>query len=614
VQRQIVHCLEKIAGIVEEQYCELITRPDDRQRSCHPEPCPARWWVGEWQTCSSSCGETGIMKRTALCIQSVGLDEQRALPASDCQHMPKPEDASPCNREIPCPSDWSTDSWSECPVTCGEGVRRRNVQCRNNTNMTCSFETKPAAKDPCHLKPCPLHRTGFTPPDWSGSGGSSRELYNEVGFNLNFDPSKTVQEDNLNQIVNIPNPRPPNLNTAAPQPHPPEDKINNHIVEDDFTVESSKDENSAKTNVFVDDFYYDYNFINFHEDLDYDPEDRLDVEEEEMTSEDIEHEEEHSEINNISNNVWGNIPDQSKNRTSDDWQGSDGLEKIHSEPPANEKLYSQDEIETKNTPIINSTSEEKDIRLSEEHPTVHVRVTEVTQSVLHDTDIEAIEEELYEEDELLPVRNTTMHSVMEIIYPGFSSSEDQSSIHDMIGNHSPHYHSVPSIIMTTSSPGNNINIPNTSDTWRQELPVVKQNIDEASMSDRGASNSEQDGQHHVEAEGYTHPSDSELERNLEPNENMDENMNTHLLIEEGRVPKDEHEVITEKAHLPSSTHSNNSKLSDMVHVDDNQYTHHDIGDTNPDSSLTQMAFLLRKRYIGLRSKDELCQAHRIGKV
>ncbi|XP_067874310.1 A disintegrin and metalloproteinase with thrombospondin motifs 7-like isoform X2 [Heterodontus francisci] len=590
VQRQIVHCLEKIAGIVEEQYCDLITRPDDKQRSCHPEPCPARWWVGEWQACSSSCGEAGIMKRTALCIQSVGLDEQQALQASECQHIPKPEATSPCNREIPCPSDWSMGSWSECSVTCGEGVRRRSVLCLNNTNMTCSFEVKPAAKSHCHLDPCPLHKTSFTLHDWSGSGASSKELYNEVGFNLNFGPSRTVQEDNSNQIVNMPNPHPSNLNPETPRPHPSEDnKINNHIIEGDFTVDSSKDKDSSKTNVFVDDFYYDYNFINFHEDLDYDPEDRLDVEEEEKTDENIKHEEEHLETNSISNNVWEKIPDQSRDSTLDDRLGPDESENIHSGPTATEKPYSQEEIEAKNNQIINSTSETNsmDIQLSEEHPTEHLRVTDATPSRLYDTDSEDGEGELYEDDELLPVRNTTMHSAKEITFPHSSSSDDQRSIHNVTRIHSSHYHSSPSIIMTTSSPSNNVNIPNTSETWMREHPVGKQNIDHHHTSDRGANNSEQDSQRHEDAESYTYPSDSgEQGRRIESRENMGD-VKANPLEEERRVENDEHEIISEKANIPSFTFSNSHKLSDLVHIDDHQHRHLNINTRNTDVTVNK---------------------------
>lgn len=72
-----------------------------------------RWWVGEWQKCSASCGSSGQMKRTVLCIQAVSVEEQKALQSSECQHMPKPEALSSCNTHIPCPADWTLGSWSK---------------------------------------------------------------------------------------------------------------------------------------------------------------------------------------------------------------------------------------------------------------------------------------------------------------------------------------------------------------------------------------------------------------------------------------------------------------------------------------------------------------------
>lgn len=150
VQRQVVHCVERTSGIVEEQYCDLSTRPDDKQTSCNKEPCPAmwvlpklviaewslsaslwsqrangesqqycfvlRWWVGDWQKCSSTCGDMSISKRTVLCIQSVGLDERKALLPSECQHLSKPEAIAPCNTGVLCPADWITGNWSEVSV------------------------------------------------------------------------------------------------------------------------------------------------------------------------------------------------------------------------------------------------------------------------------------------------------------------------------------------------------------------------------------------------------------------------------------------------------------------------------------------------------------------
>ncbi|NXP04540.1 ATS7 metalloproteinase, partial [Thinocorus orbignyianus] len=240
VQRQIVHCVEKLAGIVEDRFCDALTRPDDQQRTCSEEPCPARWWVGEWQKCSATCGWSGLMKRTVLCIQSVGLDEQRALQHADCQHLPKPEATAPCHQEVPCPSQWAFGNWSECSATCGNGTQRRPVYCSNSTGAPCDLAERPSSETICSLPQC-QKKSDNANMDWSGSGSSSREIFNEI----HYIPSNHITK--FNPLI-------PNI---------PESNDINLITEEDFSV--------RKGNVFVDDFYYDYNFINFHEDLSYYP-------------------------------------------------------------------------------------------------------------------------------------------------------------------------------------------------------------------------------------------------------------------------------------------------------------------------------------------------------
>uniref|UniRef100_A0A8C9WT45 ADAM metallopeptidase with thrombospondin type 1 motif 7 n=1 Tax=Scleropages formosus TaxID=113540 RepID=A0A8C9WT45_SCLFO len=155
VQRQIVHCMERTSGIVEEHYCDPATRPDDKRASCNEELCPATWWVGEWQKCSSSCGESGLAKRTVLCIQSVGLEEQRALHPSECQHMPRPDSVVPCNRHLLCPSNWTVGNWSQCSVTCGSGLQSRTVVCSNNTGAACDPRMRPKSDLSCYIQDCP---------------------------------------------------------------------------------------------------------------------------------------------------------------------------------------------------------------------------------------------------------------------------------------------------------------------------------------------------------------------------------------------------------------------------------------------------------------------------
>lgn len=83
--------------------------------------------------------------------------------------------------------------------------------------------------------------------DWSGSGSSSNEMLNEINILNNVKP-------------------PPKYSTTRAQPSNHND-INN-IVEGDFHHNSIENiDRSPGSRVQVDDFYYDYNFINFHEDL-----------------------------------------------------------------------------------------------------------------------------------------------------------------------------------------------------------------------------------------------------------------------------------------------------------------------------------------------------------
>ncbi|XP_074477851.1 A disintegrin and metalloproteinase with thrombospondin motifs 7 isoform X1 [Sebastes fasciatus] len=250
VQRQIVHCVEKTTGIVEEHFCDPLTRPDDNQTSCNKDPCPAIWWVGEWQKCSASCGSSGLTKRTVLCIQAVSAEEQKALQPSECEHIPIPESLSSCNTHIPCPADWTTGNWSKCSLTCGSGVRRRNVTCSRNTGVDCDPQKKPLAVATCYIQDCPQVVDNFGGIDWSGSGWSSKEVLNEINSIPEVKP-------------------PPKHSTTRAQPRSNNNNNLNNIVEGDFHYHNNIENTnqSPENGVQVDDFYYDYNFINFHEDL-----------------------------------------------------------------------------------------------------------------------------------------------------------------------------------------------------------------------------------------------------------------------------------------------------------------------------------------------------------
>ncbi|KAB5558862.1 hypothetical protein PHYPO_G00022090 [Pangasianodon hypophthalmus] len=248
VKRQVMHCVERTFGIVEEHYCDASTRPDDNRVSCNAGLCPAIWWAGEWQKCSTSCGGSGLTKRTVVCIRSLGLEKHEALLPSECQHLPRPESISHCNKHISCPADWTTGNWSECSVSCSSGVQTREVTCSWNTVVDCDPQAKPASEKPCNIQDCPTN----TDSDWSGSGSSSREVFNE---------KNSIPEDN----------HLPKSAKGTTRVQLQEDNTLNSIIEGDFSYHNQIDaDKSIRNSVLVDDFYYDYNFIKFHEDLSYD--------------------------------------------------------------------------------------------------------------------------------------------------------------------------------------------------------------------------------------------------------------------------------------------------------------------------------------------------------
>ncbi|XP_058150586.1 A disintegrin and metalloproteinase with thrombospondin motifs 7 isoform X2 [Dasypus novemcinctus] len=239
-QRQSVYCSELQASPVDATRCDPLSRPDDRHRKCSEEPCPARWWAGEWQPCSRSCGPGGVARRSVLCIRSVGQDEQSALAPPACERLPQPPTESPCNRDVPCPATWAVGNWSQCSATCGAGTRHRVVLCTYDTGVPCNEAQRPASEAACPLLPCPRTQD-LLGPEGSGSGSSSHELFNEVDF-----------------TPRLAAPRPPTPSSPRPA------SLGNAITEEDLEL-------GQPGPVFVDDFYYDYNFIDFHEDLSYKP-------------------------------------------------------------------------------------------------------------------------------------------------------------------------------------------------------------------------------------------------------------------------------------------------------------------------------------------------------
>uniref|UniRef100_A0AAV2MN53 ADAM metallopeptidase with thrombospondin type 1 motif, 12 n=1 Tax=Knipowitschia caucasica TaxID=637954 RepID=A0AAV2MN53_KNICA len=168
-QHQPVRCVEVDVGVVDDSMCNPETQPQDKYRKCKNMDCPARWWVGSWQHCTSTCGADGVRSRTVLCVRTVS-GEETVLHPVECKHLLKPKRVLPCNRDVLCGQEWAAGEWEECPVTCGGGVRSRTVICTLAPKKPCDPSGKPRTRSLCGLQSCPnpglRRRPGPPPPKY----------------------------------------------------------------------------------------------------------------------------------------------------------------------------------------------------------------------------------------------------------------------------------------------------------------------------------------------------------------------------------------------------------------------------------------------------------------
>ncbi|XP_056325580.1 A disintegrin and metalloproteinase with thrombospondin motifs 14 isoform X1 [Danio aesculapii] len=163
------------ARLVHRNFCEVSKKPKPIRKRCNTNSCSQPLWVlEEWGACSKSCGNQGFQTRVVQCMQPLHNNTSRAVHAKYCTEE-KPLTRRACNASA-CPSQWRTGAWSQCSVSCGEGIRQRQVICRpaDSSSAPCDAN-KPENVSICRLQPCTGAPTLPTPTNVSLGNSTTEE-------------------------------------------------------------------------------------------------------------------------------------------------------------------------------------------------------------------------------------------------------------------------------------------------------------------------------------------------------------------------------------------------------------------------------------------------------
>ncbi|XP_066478354.1 A disintegrin and metalloproteinase with thrombospondin motifs 14 isoform X2 [Tiliqua scincoides] len=140
--------------MVHRNFCDNGKKPKPIRRRCNMQECSQPvWGAEEWGACSKSCGKLGVQIRVVQCIQHLQNGTNRTVHTKYCTGD-KPDTRRPCSR-VPCPAQWRTGAWSQCSVSCGEGIQQRQVVCKSSDNTIgqCDSE-KPETIQVCKTAAC----------------------------------------------------------------------------------------------------------------------------------------------------------------------------------------------------------------------------------------------------------------------------------------------------------------------------------------------------------------------------------------------------------------------------------------------------------------------------
>ncbi|XP_059266385.1 A disintegrin and metalloproteinase with thrombospondin motifs 13 isoform X2 [Mustela nigripes] len=155
-------CMDSVLGTpVQEELCDLGSKPGSRQEACRAAPCPAWWETRASAPCPVTCGRGWV----PLAIRCVRLDQGHPvpLPPSECWRVPRPSPVQDCSPK-PCPARWRY-KLAACSVSCGGGFAQRLLYCARAhgeheneevlPDTQCQGLPRPEQREACSPEPCP---------------------------------------------------------------------------------------------------------------------------------------------------------------------------------------------------------------------------------------------------------------------------------------------------------------------------------------------------------------------------------------------------------------------------------------------------------------------------